>query len=93
MTEPTVRQRTDIPEDNIKRESSEKITVYEWYCSNCEEWIGWPELGDSPAVICDDASECPHSVEWDGDACGHVVCKWCHEPASDRTRTYEQSTL
>lgn len=93
MTAPSVRVREDIPEGNIKRESDAKLTVYEWYCSNCEEWIGWPDLDESPAVICDDAAECPHSVDWDGDACGYVVCEWCHEPASDRTRTYERNSL
>ena len=93
MIERTARVRDDIPDKDIYQESEDEIKVYEWFCSNCEGWIGWPDLDDSPAVICDDAAECPHSIDWEGDACGYVVCEWCHEPASDRTRTYERSTL
>jgi len=37
------------------------------------------------AVACEDASECPYSGDWGGDACGFVVCRYCHRPATEVT--------
>lgn len=61
----------------------ELLVVYEWYCDSCDERIGYPYIDETHAEICDDATECPKSVEWNDSPCGHVVCKWCHEPASE----------
>jgi len=67
------------------RKGSSLLSVeWDWYCRNCQEWLGDPEDEDSNAIICEDAVECPHSVDWEGDACGYVVCRWCHEPATDK---------
>lgn len=66
----------------------ESLCISEWYCENCQEYIGYPYMDETHADICDNAADCPHSKGWDGDACGHVVCKWCHEPAGERYRKW-----
>jgi hypothetical protein len=76
---------SEIDEEDVKTyRPGEILKVYEWYCENCEEAIGYPYIEDTHAMVCEDAAECPKSIEWDGDACGYVVCKWCHEPAVER---------
>jgi len=83
------RRLAEVPGDSITLIDDDQlgVEVHEWYCRHCEEWLGWPEIDEHDAEICDDPAECPHSVDWEGDACGHVICKWCHEPAVDRPWT------
>ena len=53
-----------------------------WYCDHCELEL---DRG-TDAIACEDAGECPASQEWGGDACGYIVCKYCHHPASEKWR-------
>lgn len=87
--DPTKYSLSDVREDDIRAYTpGEYLKVVEWYCEHCEERIGYPYMEETHAEICEDAGECPRSQEWGGDACGHVVCKWCHEPASERYLTW-----
>lgn len=54
-----------------------------WYCRHCETELTRGE----DAVACEDAAECPCSPEWGGDACGYIVCRYCHRPATERRRS------
>jgi hypothetical protein len=53
-----------------------------WYCAHCEQEL---DRGEE-AIACEDAAECPYSAEWDGDACGYIICRYCHRPAKERVR-------
>jgi len=55
---------------------------WSWYCRHCEIDL---DRGHD-AVACDDAAECPYSADWGGDACGYIVCEYCHRPASELVR-------
>lgn len=82
---PTKYDLSAVRREDVHRYTpGERLIVYEWFCEHCDERIGYPYMPDTHATVCDDPAECPHSVEWDGDACGHVVCEWCHEPAVDQ---------
>jgi hypothetical protein len=68
------RDPSEIPEENAERQV-DHLSVFEWYCPDCEEWLGWPANPDHAAVVCADTAACSHT---DGDgACGHVVCGTC----------------
>jgi hypothetical protein len=75
---------TKLKTDDISRYNpGEYLSVYEWFCPSCEEQIGHPYIEETNSEICNDATKCPHSVEWGDDPCGYVVCRWCHEPATE----------
>lgn len=78
-----------VKEDEVRYYTpGESLCISEWYCENCEEFVGYPYMDETHAKTCDDAIECPYSEEWNGDACGYVVCKWCHSPAVTRYRKW-----
>lgn len=70
----------EIPEENVERQSEEELSVFEWYCPDCEDWLGWPEQSGHTATVCDDPDVCSHTGE-NADACGHVVCGDCRTRA------------
>lgn len=47
-----------------------------WWCRQCKQQR---DRGDD-AVICDDVDDCIRTEEWDGCACGYVVCAECRRP-------------
>lgn len=51
-----------------------------WYCTHCEEDL----RRGVDALACDDPDECPYSADWNGCACGYIVCRYCHRPAVER---------
>lgn len=55
------------------------MTDWVWYCDHCKQIL---ERGED-AIVCDDPVECIRTDEWDGDACGYIVCRHCRRPASD----------
>jgi len=67
---------TDIPPENVERQGDDELSVFEWYCPDCEEWLGWPAVAGQPATLCEEPAECTHADE-SGTACGHVVCGRC----------------
>jgi hypothetical protein len=84
MSQPVVDRHTveqphhnpaDIPAENVER-GDDELSVFEWYCPDCEEWLGWPDNAGQPARLCEDAADCSHADEDDA-ACGHVVCAHC----------------
>ena len=65
-----------IPEENVERQD-DQLSVFEWYCPDCADWLGWPENPDHPALVCADPAACPHTGEDESGACGHVICGNC----------------
>ena len=53
--------------------------TWRWYCTHCEEFL---DRGED-AVACEDRKACPYSADWGGDACGYIVCRYCHRPATE----------
>jgi hypothetical protein len=70
-----LRDAAEIPEKNVERVDGQ-LSVFEWYCPDCEEWLGWPENPSHAALVCADPVACAHIDEDEG-ACGHVVCGAC----------------
>jgi len=58
------------------------MTDWVWFCKHCRQML---ERGDD-AIACEDPAECIRTDEWDGDACGYIVCRHCRRPASDIDR-------
>lgn len=84
--DPTTYNISQIKTEDVQFYSpDESLIVYEWYCEHCDERIGYPYIDSCNAEICDDPGHCPKSSKWNGDPCGHVVCKWCHTPATEIT--------
>ena len=67
------REPSEIPEENVEQRD-DQLSVFEWYCPDCEAWLGWPENPTHAALVCADPAACPHTDEA---ACGHVVCGTC----------------
>lgn len=67
----------DIPAENVERQGDDQLSVFEWYCPDCEDWLGWPENPAHAALVCADPATCAHTDEDDPAACGHIVCKAC----------------
>jgi len=55
---------------------------YEYYCKYCEQVLD----RDTEAHLCEDSNECPYTADWGGDACGYLVCNYCHRPVSERVK-------
>lgn len=70
------RDPAAIPEENVERQGDEQLSVFEWYCPECEDWLGWPATPSHSATSCDDPEACPHADE-ESAACGYVVCSEC----------------
>jgi hypothetical protein len=70
------REPGEIPEENVER-GDDRLSIFEWYCPDCEEWLGWPENPDHAALVCADPAACPHTDEDESGACGHVICGTC----------------
>lgn len=68
------RDPANIPEENVERQGDQQLSVFEWYCPACAEWLGWPQVHSHAARRCEEATACAHTE--DG-ACGHVVCPAC----------------
>lgn len=71
-----LRDAAEIPEKNVERQENQ-LSVFEWYCPDCEEWLGWPENPSHAALVCADPAACSHTDEDEPGACGHVVCGAC----------------
>ena len=68
------RDPAEIPEENVEQ-GDRQLSVFEWYCPDCQAWLGWPQNPDHAALVCADPPACPHTD--DTGACGHVVCGAC----------------
>ncbi|MEF8784846.1 MAG: hypothetical protein V5A45_02855 [Haloarculaceae archaeon] len=66
----------DIPAENVER-GDDQLSVFEWYCPDCDDWLGWPENPAHAALVCADPMMCSHTDEDEPTACGHVVCGAC----------------
>jgi len=55
---------------------------WRWYCRYCDQDL---DRGVD-AIACEDPGECPCSAGWGGDACGYIVCRYCHRPAAEVRR-------
>lgn len=69
-----LRDPATIPEENAERQGDDQLSVFEWYCPSCEDWLGWPETPTHAALVCGDPAACGHA---DDGACGHVICGAC----------------
>lgn len=67
----------DIPAENVERQGEDQLSVFEWYCPDCDDWLGWPENPAHAAPVCVDPATCAHTDEDEPTACGHVVCNAC----------------
>ncbi|WP_302082773.1 hypothetical protein [Salinibaculum rarum] len=67
----------DIPAENVERQGDDRLSVFEWYCPDCDDWLGWPENPAHAALVCADPAACDHTDEDEPAACGHVVCGAC----------------
>lgn len=74
------RDPAEIPEENVERQD-DHLSVFEWYCPDCEEWLGWPENPAHAALVCADPAACPHTDADEASACGHVICGACESLA------------
>lgn len=70
-------------EDVSLYNKEEAIHIVVWKCRHCEEVLGLPYIDECNVEVCDDRVKCPYSADWDGCACGHIVCTHCHRPASE----------
>jgi hypothetical protein len=70
------RDPDEIPEENVERQENQ-LSIFEWYCPDCEDWLGWPANPDHAALVCGDPAVCSHTDEDESGACGHVVCGAC----------------
>ena len=68
------RDPAEIPEENVEQRESQ-LSVFEWYCPDCADWLGWPENPTHAAVVCADPAACSHPHR--AGACGHVLCSAC----------------
>jgi hypothetical protein len=82
-----------VPHTAVERRSEEKMKLWEWYCDDCDEWVGWPEIGETTAQVCRDRETCVRSDQWGGDACGHVVCGDCRSVVSERVKVYDKEEV
>ena len=80
-------------EDVRQYKLGSKIIIDVRYCDYCEEQVGLHYIDECDAEACDDPIECPYSVDWDGAACGYIVCPYCHRPAGEKQLKIDDSNL
>ena len=80
-------------EDVKQYKPGDNITIHIRYCDHCKERVGLHYIDECDAEACDDPVECPYSVDWDGAACGYIVCSHCHRPAHERQLNIDDSKI
>jgi hypothetical protein len=96
LQEPTIPydKFSEVRVEDVRRyKSNDHIKINTRYCEHCEEKVGIYYIDECDAEICDDPIECPYSADWNGAACGYIICRHCHNPAKSSVLKIDDSDL
>ena len=89
-----IQKLSEVRKQDVRRYTpDDSITINIRWCKHCRESVGLDYIDECAAEACSDLGECPYSAEWDGDACGYIVCPHCHHPAKSREWTVDDASV
>jgi len=89
-----IQRLSEVRTEDVKQYTpNSSITINIRYCKHCGESVGLHYIDDCAAETCSDPAECPYSFDWNGDACGYIICPYCHHNAPSQEWTVEDSDV
>lgn len=85
-----IQKLSEVRTEDVRQYApGDSITIDIRWCKHCGESVGLYYIDDCAAETCNDPVECPYSVDWDGAACGYIICPHCHHNAPTRNWTVD----